>query len=233
MRGQRTVRLVRLVRRKKGEKLQRTFIEEESWQGVDQELFDVLRELRRAVGAERQVPPYVIFSDATLRELARVRPTTAERMRMVYGVGEAKLRDFGPQFLKVINNHVQGRCLTPDVAVGPVRKVEKPTPEKLTPRQQSLFGLFRQKLVVEDVMQRTGLAKSTVTEHLAGFIRMERPASIRTWVDDTTYQRVAEMVRQLGTDRLKPIFIALGEKVDYNLIRLVVSHLQPAAEPEQ
>jgi ATP-dependent DNA helicase RecQ len=230
MRGQKTVRLVRLVRRKKGEKPQKSLIETESWQGVDQELFDTLRELRRSLAAERQVPPYVIFSDATLRELARVRPTTTERMRLVYGVGEAKLREFGPAFLKLINEHAESHNLARDVAA-PARKVEAPAADKLTPRQQELFGLFRQKLVVEDVMHRTGLAKSTVLEYLAAYIRTERPKSIRTWVDDTTYQRIAEAARQVGTvDKLKPIFIALGEKVDYNLIRLVASHLQPPAE---
>jgi ATP-dependent DNA helicase RecQ len=62
--------------------------------------------LRRQLASERQVPPYVIFSDNTLRELARIRPTTPERMRLVYGVGDSKLRDFGPQFLAVIIKRV-------------------------------------------------------------------------------------------------------------------------------
>jgi ATP-dependent DNA helicase RecQ len=77
MRGQRTVRLVRLVRRKKGEKPGRSQTEAVSWDGVDMALFDRMRELRRGLATERQVPPYVIFSDATLRELARVRPSSS------------------------------------------------------------------------------------------------------------------------------------------------------------
>jgi ATP-dependent DNA helicase RecQ len=232
MRGQRSVRLVRLVRRKKGEKPQRSLLDVESMHGVDEELLDALVCLRKTLAAQRQVTPYIIFNDATLRELARTRPTTPEKMRLVYGVGEAKLRDFGPQFLQVINEHAEKRGLARDVqaASAPRKPEPPPTPSKLTPRQQSLYALFRQKSPIDEVMQQTGLARSTVMEHLEGFIRLERPDSIRTWVDVTTYQRVAETARQVGTDRLKPIFIALGEKIQYDLIRLVVAHLQGQKE---
>jgi ATP-dependent DNA helicase RecQ len=86
-------------------------------------------------------------------------------------------------------------------------------------------ALFQQNLAIEDLMHQSNLARSTVMDYLARYISSERPASIRAWVDEETYQRVAEAVRQVGTDRLKPIFIALGEKVGYDLIRLVLAHL--------
>jgi ATP-dependent DNA helicase RecQ len=226
MRGQRTVRLVQLVRRKKGDKLQRSLVDTQSWQGVDQQLFDALRDLRKALADARQAAPFMIFSDATLRELARVRPTTMERMRLVYGIGEVKLRDFGEAVLRVINEHAKARGLAQDVQAAPARKPEPPDPAKRTPRQEALHVLFRKGVSVEEAMLQSGLARSTVMEHLAGFIQLERPKSLRTWVDDTTYQRIVEAARQVGSDRLKPIFIALGEKVDYALIRLVLSHLQ-------
>jgi ATP-dependent DNA helicase RecQ len=226
MRNQRSVRLVQLVRRKKGEKPERSLVDADSWQGVDQELFDALRTLRRNIAAERQVPPYIIFSDATLRELARVRPTTPERMRLVYGVGEAKLRDFAAGFLTVIAEHGEKHGLAMDVpAAAPSRKTEPAAPKPPSLRQHSMNALFQQELAIEDVMHQSNLARSTVMDYLARFISSERPASIRAWVDDETYQRVVEAARQVGTDRLKPIFIALGEKVGYDLIRLVLAHL--------
>jgi hypothetical protein len=57
-------------------------------------------------------------------------------------------------------------------------------------------------------------------------VRHERPADVGAWVDEGTYYRVAEAVRQVGTDRLKPVYLALGEKVDYETIRVVVEHLR-------
>jgi ATP-dependent DNA helicase RecQ len=226
MRGERTVRLVRLVRRKKGEKPQRSLLDAMSWEGVDSDLLDALSKLRKKLAGERQVAPFMIFSDATLREMARNRPTTPERLRLVQGVGDIKLRDFGAQFLAVIAAHGESRGLTMDLPASPDARKQKEAPQRPTPRQEAMYALFRKGLTVEEVMVQAGLARSTVMEYLSGYLRVEKPASIRKWVNETTYHRIAEAARQVGTERLKPIFIALGEKVEYDLIRLVVTHLQ-------
>ncbi len=85
----------------------RTRLDTESWQGVDRSLFERLREMRRDEARQRGVPAYVIFSDATLREFARLRPTTLEALRGIYGVGERKQADFGPRVLEVITGESQ------------------------------------------------------------------------------------------------------------------------------
>jgi ATP-dependent DNA helicase RecQ len=71
----------------------------------DRALFDALRTWRREEAQERGVPPYIIFSDRTLRELARVRPTTLHELRGVYGIGDAKLEAFGDAVVKRIREH--------------------------------------------------------------------------------------------------------------------------------
>jgi ATP-dependent DNA helicase RecQ len=68
----------------------------------DPALFDRLRALRRRLAHERGVPPYVIFGDRTLQELAVVKPTTLEGLRGIRGIGEIKLRDLGPAFVDEI-----------------------------------------------------------------------------------------------------------------------------------
>ena len=62
---------------------------------------------------------------------------------------------------------------------------------------------------------------------LADFIRQEKVDDISTWVPAALYDQVAAEARKAGTDRLKPIFIALDEKVPYDIIRLVVTRLAP------
>jgi uncharacterized protein YpbB len=119
-----------------------------------------------------------------------------------------------------------------DVTPPPAPRQPEPVPGKLTPRQQELFELFRKGMTVEETMQKVGLARSTVVEHLATFVRMERPASLAPWIDRITYQRIREAALQVGNDRLKPIFIALGETVSYDLIRLVTAHLAGQGEEE-
>jgi ATP-dependent DNA helicase RecQ len=78
----------------------------ESWDGVDRDLFDVLRQLRREEATERGVPAYIVFGDATLRDMARQRPTSLEQLLEVRGVGQKKLADFGRQFVDCIINYL-------------------------------------------------------------------------------------------------------------------------------
>jgi ATP-dependent DNA helicase RecQ len=79
--------------------------EQESWEGVDRDLFEALREMRRDVARERGVPPYVVGHDSMLRELARDRPTTRAGLLAVRGMGEKKAAELGERFLAVIGEH--------------------------------------------------------------------------------------------------------------------------------
>jgi ATP-dependent DNA helicase RecQ len=71
-------------------------------------LFEALRAVRRALAEERGVPPYVVFSDATLHDMARLRPLTPDAFLEVKGVGEWKRDAFGERFLAVIRAHAGG-----------------------------------------------------------------------------------------------------------------------------
>jgi ATP-dependent DNA helicase RecQ len=72
----------------------------------DEALFERLRALRRQLADERGVPAYIIFSDASLREMARNYPANSTEFRRIPGVGEQKLTDFGEAFLSEIKGHL-------------------------------------------------------------------------------------------------------------------------------
>jgi ATP-dependent DNA helicase RecQ len=74
---------------------------------VDPELFDVLRDVRLRLARERGVPPYVIFHDRTLHEMAERRPRTLDDLHEIYGVGAKKAADFGEAFISAIQAHLQ------------------------------------------------------------------------------------------------------------------------------
>ena len=102
MRGESAVRLVRYQRTesKKKRSIRR---EGSDWEGVDQPLFEKLREMRRTLAKERGVPPFVILGDRSLREIARLRPRSMTMLREVYGIGERKLADFGTTILNLVS----------------------------------------------------------------------------------------------------------------------------------
>ncbi len=70
---------------------------------TDMNLFEVLRALRKRIASDKRVPPYVIFSDATLKEMARIKPASLLEMRRISGVGDIKLRDYGDEFLEAVS----------------------------------------------------------------------------------------------------------------------------------
>ncbi len=104
LRGEHTPMLIR-PKQKKNPRLSRTNTID-AWEGVDRELFESLRVLRRKLAAERDVPAYIVFGDASLRDMARRRPTTSESFLDVHGVGHKKLADYGEQFLA----HILENC---------------------------------------------------------------------------------------------------------------------------
>jgi ATP-dependent DNA helicase RecQ len=77
----------------------------ESWDGVDRDLFERLRAMRLTIARARQVPPYVLFHDTTLRELARVKPLTLETLQHIYGMGARKTEDLGQVVIDTIRAH--------------------------------------------------------------------------------------------------------------------------------
>ncbi len=110
--GKRTVRLLQPKTA-----VRKTRFHQESWEDVDRGLFDSLRTLRRKLAEERSVPAYILFSDATLRDMALVRPGSATAFLNIRGVGERKLADFGQRFLEIIATYCRANGLALDSAI--------------------------------------------------------------------------------------------------------------------
>lgn len=95
------VRFATLKERQQSEKAKSKAAKVER-QGVRDDLFERLRQLRRELALQRGVPPYIVFNDKTLEEMAAVRPTTDEDMKRISGVGERKLHLYGSYFIEAI-----------------------------------------------------------------------------------------------------------------------------------
>jgi ATP-dependent DNA helicase RecQ len=96
--------LARQKRPERGRLPRRSRVEAESWDGVDREIFERLRALRLSIARRRGVPPYVVFHDTTLRELARLKPRSIAELHGVYGVGARKAEDLGALVIETIQS---------------------------------------------------------------------------------------------------------------------------------
>ncbi len=200
----------------------------ESWEGVDRGLFEHLRNLRREIAQERAVPAYVIFGDASLRSMARIRPNKPQTFRSVHGVGEKKLGDLGPQFMAAIVTYCAENELAMDQvgtgSSGP--DIVVPKNSRPNPRRDQAMKMFGEGATIDVVAAATKRAQSTVFGYLAQFIEEWRPSSVAPWVDERTYDRVSAAIDAVGMDALRPIFVHLDEQVPYETIRIVAAHLR-------
>lgn len=210
-----------------------TKAEATSWEGVDSRLFEVLRQLRRQIATEHNVPPFVVFADTTLRDLARRRPTTLVGFRQVHGIGDKKTTEYGAIFLEAIARHVAANGLTTDVVVSTSPSRAVPEPIALSASKQTAFDLFQQGKSLEEVATAVQRVPATVCEYLADFIEQTQRSDPSPWVDATTFARVRDLRQQLPGDRLKPLFDACGGEVSYDTLRIAVACLKCAESTDE
>ncbi|MCA9235211.1 MAG: DNA helicase RecQ [Planctomycetales bacterium] len=234
LRGERTPQLLKpapVTRSRSSRRAAAGGTSADSWEGVDRDLFEQLRKLRLELASERGVPPYVVFSDATLRDMARRRPSSLGALLDVKGVGEKKRDDYGHAFVEAIVTHCTAAGVAMDQANGdgatstpPARTADS---EPFVPALASLpaFDLFKQGLGIDEVAQQLGRVRSTVVKYLGEYIQQEQAMDPSGWVDPAAVARIEAAYEQLGGERLKPIYEQLGGDVSYDDIRIVLSCL--------
>ncbi|HVT27546.1 MAG TPA: DNA helicase RecQ [Lacipirellulaceae bacterium] len=196
----------------------------DTWEGVDRELFDSLRQLRREEAAKRNVPAYIVLSDATLRDMARQRPSTKENLLKVRGVGEKKAADFGQQFVEHLTRYCRQHGVSMDIQSMPTA-AERMSPPMISASSVRAFPLFDDGLSVEQAAERLGRAISTTYGYLADYIRQREVADASQWVTRGEIEQIEAIAAQVGTQRLKPIYDALKGQIGYERIRIVVGCL--------
>jgi ATP-dependent DNA helicase RecQ len=198
--------------------------EADSWEGVDHGLFDALRQLRRQEALRRQVPAYIVFSDTTLRDMARKRPSSVDAMLDVHGVGRQKSADFGEHFVAHIVEYCEANGLSMDVGSATARRQASAGPPSAAAIRA--FPLFDEGLSVEEVTERLGRELSTVYGYLDAYIRHRRVVDPVQWIAPHEVEKITAVAQQMGDSRLKPIYDALKGEIGYESIRVVVGCLQ-------
>ena len=194
------------------------------WEGVDRTLFDGLSELRADLARQREVPVHVVFSDNSIKDMAKKRPSTETAFRLILGVSRQKQADYGDKFLAAIKSHCEAAGAAMDVKPA---AASAPTKRKnITEGTLAAFPFFEQGLSIPDVAEKIGKAVSTTAGYLDQYIIHHKVTDPSPWVDAATAKLITAAVEKVGPKPLKPIFVELDEKVPYDQIRVVVSCLE-------
>ena len=146
-------------------------------------------------------------------------------------MGDKKTADFGALFTETIREYCQQHRLSIDLGTAPVATVRAPQVEPLKPASLSMakqlaFDLFREGKSVDDVVNTTARSSATVLEYLAEFLAETGQCDPAPWVSESVFERVRQAAGTVGTERMKPIFEALGETIPYSQIRIALACLR-------
>lgn len=183
-------------------------------------LFAILRTLRKQIADEQFVPPYVVFPDKSLRDMAEKRPQNLREFEDVYGVGSNKRDKYGQVFLEAIRTFCQEQGLPTGAASSPV--VNVPTvPNMPSYSQMQTWELHRKGLTVEGIADARGMSPTTIVGHLVELIEMEREVDINLLVEPERQQPIVQAFQIIGDERLKPIYEFLESSYTFEEIKLV------------
>jgi len=180
---------------------------------IRDELFEQLRKLRKRFADELNVPPFVVFSDATLSDMAEKRPINRFQMLQVSGVGETKFNHYGEAFINEILHYAREKTAPGTRVVNGMTYIET-------------FELYQKGLTPTQIAQKRNLNELTICSHLAKLYEDGHEVNIRQFVTDADYKKIIAAAAEMSIGRgaaLKPLYEFLDEKMDYYKLRIALA----------
>ena len=184
----------------------------------DEALFERLRELRKKLADERDVPAYIIFSDVALRQMARNYPEGESDFARISGVGEKKLREFGEVFLNEIARHLATnprQIFAEDTFVVPAAQRSS-----LGDTARETLRRFRAGDSPAEIAEARGLVVGTIYGHLGTAIEAGEAVDLAHLLDAEAQAEIAAAFQRTGWGNIVGARELLGDKYDYGLLRI-------------
>ena len=184
----------------------------------DETLFERLRELRKKLADERDVPAYIVFSDVALRQMARNYPESESDFARISGVGEKKLREFGRVFLTEIALHLATnprQMFADETFVVPMAQRSN-----LGDTARETLRRFRAGDSPSQIAEACGLVVGTIHGHLATAIETGEVIDLAQLLSAEAQAEIAAAFKRTGWGNLVGARELLGEKYDYGLLRI-------------
>ncbi len=188
----------------------------------DMELFELLREKRRKLAAEENVPPYIIFSDKTLMAIASAYPQNHESLIQIHGIGSNKLQKYGDDIIAVVREYCSGKDITEEM-IAPVE--QKPREYLKTPRHIQIGEIYNSGISVAEMEETEGIKIKTILSNLYKYVQEGyniKADGLRPLLpaDDDLLRAITAAFKKHSTEYLKPVFLEIGGAVDYETLEV-------------
>ncbi len=196
------------------------------------ELFERLRQLRLSVARELDVPAFVIFNDAAIRDMAQRVPRNREEFGRISGVGTVKLQQFGDRFLAEIQQYLKENPNTTKVERSSYANRSRPSQRRAVNRDGSTYSqtreLLNQGMSASQVAHRRGLSVGTIISHVEMMVSNGIEVDLEPSLPRTDRKVVIEAAfDQAGGPeaKLSSVYESVAEDITYEDIRIVRAHL--------
>ena len=197
------------------------------WQDAPPEallLLGRLRSLRKRLADDQAVPPYVVFAESSLRQMALNRPQTREQFAAISGVGSRKLAQYGKRFTEEIRRFCQEQGLSlgaEDASFAAPQPDPAPRRHELSNTHFVTLKLHQQGLSPAEIAVERGLRLGTIAEHLARLIQADHPVDLDGLVAPDRQVAIRAAIAAADSTALRDIRDRLGDTYDYHEIRIV------------
>lgn len=183
------------------------------------ELYGKLRELRYTISKEKGLAPFMIFHDATLKEMASFFPQNKDQLLNIKGVGLKKFESYGDSFLQIIGEYSTNNEIDPIQ----ITKIRHSRNESLLERYNDTYKLYLDNLSLSEISEQRKYTINTIIEHLS---QCDKNGQIVDWsrfIDDPIKEnKILSAINEAGLEKLKAIKELLPEDISYEDIRLVI-----------
>ncbi|WP_409250937.1 DNA helicase RecQ [Bacillus sp. SCS-153A] len=179
----------------------------------DDELFQVLRAIRKDLADSEGVPPFVIFSDETLRDMCRKLPGDSASFLEVKGVGAHKNDKYGARFLEAIADYKVESKTEENTAGESGKKTEEPS-------YLTTYKMYRNGLGLKEVAAERNLSLTTVENHIIQCIEEEMQVDTDNFLSEEERVLIQQAIEKAGPEKLKPIKEELPEEISYFQIKI-------------
>lgn len=187
-------------------------------------LFLELKQLRNHFALQEKVPPYLVFSDATLMELCTYLPLHLSEISHISGFGEIKIKKYGKEFLDAITQYCQIHGIKGRIKEIKQKRIQLKTKVSAGDTKLNSLKLYRQGKTIMEIAGQRNLSPQTIEGHLAHFI-LDGTIQVTEIVPEKKIPSIIEAIKTHGTHTMGPIKQALGEETSYGEIKAVINFL--------
>jgi len=188
----------------------------------DENFFLVLKELRKKIAQKENIPPFVVFGDKSLQEMAHYFPVSENEFLKISGVGEAKLKKYSSSFISLISDYTTKHNIN-SIKI-PSKEIKEP--KQITIRTKEYYTktreLLQKKTPIKRIAKAQNLKESTIINHIEKLL----DAGIKLNTEYLKlpldrYKEIKKAFNECGDERLKPVYEYLDGKYDWDELRLV------------